>query len=100
MKNNFLRLNLLLFILVFPVFGYSQTLRDPNNKHNSSPTVGYGSLEDQLSEIDAYANQVMKDWNQPGMAIAIVKDGKTVFAKGYGVRKIGTNDKVDENTVF
>ena len=42
----------------------------------------------------------MKDWNQPGMAIAVVRDGKTVFAKGYGVQKLGTNDKVDENTVF
>ena len=54
----------------------------------------------KLAEIDAYAQQVMKDWNQPGMAIAVVRDGKTVFAKGYGVQKLGTNDKVDENTVF
>lgn len=34
------------------------------------------------------------------MAIAVVRDGKTVFAKGYGIQKIGTNDRVDENTVF
>lgn len=54
----------------------------------------------KIAEIDAYAQQVMKDWNQPGMAIAVVRDGKTVFAKGYGVRKLGTNDKVDENTLF
>jgi CubicO group peptidase (beta-lactamase class C family) len=54
----------------------------------------------KLSEIDAYAEQVMKDWNQPGMAIAVVQNDKTVFAKGYGVQKIGTNDKVDENTLF
>lgn len=54
----------------------------------------------KLAEIDAYAQQVMKDWKQPGMAIAVVRDGKTVFAKGYGVQKIGTNEKVDENTVF
>ena len=54
----------------------------------------------KLAEIDAYANQVMKDWNQPGMAIAVVKDGKTVFAKGYGVREMGKPEKVDENTLF
>ena len=73
----------LLFILfVFPAFVLAQT------------------TDAKLAEIDAYAQQVMKDWNQPGMAIAVVRDGKTVFAKGYGVRKIGTNDKVDENTVF
>lgn len=54
----------------------------------------------KLAEIDAYANQVMKDWNQPGMAIAVVQNGKTVFAKGYGVREIGKPEKVDENTLF
>jgi CubicO group peptidase (beta-lactamase class C family) len=54
----------------------------------------------KLAEIDAYAQKVMKDWNQPGMAIAVVKDDKTIFAKGYGVQKIGTSDKVDENTLF
>lgn len=62
--------------------------------------VSAQNADARLAEIDAYAQQVMKDWNQPGMAIAVVKDGKTVFAKGYGVRKIGTNERVDENTVF
>ncbi len=36
----------------------------------------------------------------PGMAIAIVEDGKTVLAKGYGVRKIGGSEPVDANTIF
>ncbi len=73
----------LLFILfVFPAFVFAQ------------------NADAKLAEIDAYAEQVMKDWNQPGMAIAVVRDGKTVFAKGYGVQKLGTNEKVDENTVF
>lgn len=57
-------------------------------------------LDDKLKEIDAYANQVMKDWNQPGMAIGIVKDDKVVFTKGYGVLEIGKPAKVDENTLF
>jgi len=32
--------------------------------------------------------------------VAIVKDGKTVLAKGYGVRKLGNPTPVDENTLF
>ncbi|MEJ7683156.1 MAG: serine hydrolase [Segetibacter sp.] len=36
--------------------------------------------------LDSYINQGLKDWNIPGLAIAIVKDGKTVVMKGYGVR--------------
>lgn len=65
-----------------------------------SSTVFGQSINEKISEIDAYAQQVMKDWNQPGMAIAVVKDGKMVFAKGYGIQKIGGTDPVDENTVF
>ena len=36
----------------------------------------------------------------PGIALAIVKDDKVVFAKGYGVREMGKSEKVDENTLF
>ncbi|MBS1797793.1 MAG: serine hydrolase [Acidobacteria bacterium] len=54
----------------------------------------------KLAEIDAYAAKVRADWNIPGMAIAVVKDDKVIFAKGYGVRDINKPDKVDENTLF
>ena len=50
--------------------------------------------------LDRYIKTGMKDWQVPGMSIAIVKDGKVVFMKGYGVRETGKNDPVDENTLF
>jgi CubicO group peptidase (beta-lactamase class C family) len=34
------------------------------------------------------------------MAVAVVKDGKTVYAKGFGIRRVGAPDKVDADTVF
>ena len=42
----------------------------------------------------------MKDWDVPGLAIVVVKDGKTVVMKGYGVTDISTQQKVDANTLF
>ena len=36
----------------------------------------------------------------PGMAIAIVEDGKVVLARGYGVRKLGSPTPVDADTLF
>jgi CubicO group peptidase (beta-lactamase class C family) len=62
--------------------------------------VSAQSLDAKLKEIDDYANAVMDAWHGPGMAIAIVKDDKVVFQKGYGVRELGKPDKVDENTLF
>lgn len=53
-----------------------------------------------LAGFEEYAQKAMKDWEVPGMAIAVVKDDKIVFAKGFGVRKIGEATPVDEKTLF
>lgn len=53
-----------------------------------------------FADFDAYAKAALKDWHTPGMAIAVVKDGRVVFARGYGVRKVGGHDAVDADTVF
>ena len=50
--------------------------------------------------LDSYIQRGMEQWQIPGMAVAIVKDGKVVWMKGYGVREAGKQDKVDENTLF
>lgn len=50
--------------------------------------------------IDKYVSEAMQLWQLPATAIAVVKDGKVIFSKGYGVREIGKAGKVDENTLF
>lgn len=52
------------------------------------------------SDLDAYVASSMKTFDVPGMAVAIVKDGKILVAKGYGVRKLGDPTRVDEFTMF
>ena len=54
----------------------------------------------QPADLDAYVARVMTTFNVPGLSIAIVKDGKVVIAKGYGVRKLGESTPVDEHTLF
>src|SRR5882724_514587 len=51
-------------------------------------------------ELDAFTARVLKEFEVPGLAVAIVKDGRVVLAKGYGVRKLGEATPVDENTLF
>lgn len=50
--------------------------------------------------LDIYVNRGLHNWQIPGAAVLIVKDGKVVLSKTYGVKELGTNDKVDENTLF
>src|SRR5271166_2818966 len=52
------------------------------------------------ADLDEYVARSMKTFEVPGMAVAIVKDGKVVLLKGYGVRKLGEATPVDENTLF
>jgi len=50
--------------------------------------------------LDSYIERGMKQWQIPGLSIAIVKDGKVILEKGYGVKETGKPGKVDENTLF
>jgi CubicO group peptidase (beta-lactamase class C family) len=57
-------------------------------------------LKKILTNFENYAQQAQKDWQVPGMAIAIVAHDKVVFAKGFGVKKVGGHAKVDTHTIF
>ena len=50
--------------------------------------------------LDSYIQKGIQQWDIPGLAIAIVKDGKTIVSKGFGVRDLKTKAPVDENTLF
>jgi CubicO group peptidase (beta-lactamase class C family) len=56
--------------------------------------------EAPLQGFDEYVNKALKDWEVPGVGVAIVKNDKVVLAKGYGVRKLGDPTPVDERTIF
>src|SRR6266850_1730100 len=51
-------------------------------------------------DFDAYVARGLQVLRTPGAAIAVVKDGRVVFAKGYGVRSVGDTARVDAHTLF
>lgn len=53
-----------------------------------------------LAALDAYFAESGDVFQVPGFAVAIVKDGEVVFAKGYGSRELGEPGRVDEHTLF
>ncbi|WP_432410555.1 serine hydrolase [Rasiella sp. SM2506] len=50
--------------------------------------------------LQTYITQGMKDWQIPGLSVAIIKDDKIVFMKGFGTTKVNGSELVDENTLF
>jgi len=53
-----------------------------------------------LAGFERYAKIAMREWQVPGMAVAIIKGDRLIYARGFGVKKLGSNKQVDENTVF
>ena len=60
------------------------------------PAVG----QTDSDALDRYIESARSDWNIPGMSVVVVKDGKVVLSKGYGVRELGKTDAVDTKTLF
>jgi CubicO group peptidase (beta-lactamase class C family) len=87
------------FNLVFAAsIGFTQ-VESRLNPIPPAPTPN-ASIKVALSEIDEYIEKVQKDWNVPGLAVAIVKGDKVLFSKGYGVRRLDGADPVDADTLF
>ncbi|MGI9179701.1 MAG: serine hydrolase [Longimicrobiaceae bacterium] len=53
-----------------------------------------------LRGLDSYIEKGMREWDIPGLAIAVVKDDSVVYARGFGVREVGKSERVDANTLF
>jgi CubicO group peptidase (beta-lactamase class C family) len=50
--------------------------------------------------VDNVAERARKEFDVPGIAVAIVKDGNVVLAKGYGVRRQGESAPVTAQSLF
>jgi CubicO group peptidase (beta-lactamase class C family) len=59
-----------------------------------------GGIEKGVAALPAIIEDTMKRSGVPGMAVAVVHGGKTVFAQGFGVRELGKDALVDPQTVF
>ncbi|MFT4198597.1 MAG: serine hydrolase [Pseudoxanthomonas sp.] len=57
-------------------------------------------LPARLQDFDHYVDQVREQFDVPGIAVAIVKDGQVVLARGYGVKEIGKPERVGPDTLF
>lgn len=55
---------------------------------------------DSTSAIDAMVLDALKQWQVPGLAIAIVRNDEVIYLKGFGVKEAGKADPVTPDTLF
>ncbi len=70
------------------------TPTDPQGSTGTPP-----ALPAQMEDFDAYVESVRRTFNVPGIAVAVVHDGRVVLERGYGVRRLG-GAPVDAHTMF
>jgi CubicO group peptidase (beta-lactamase class C family) len=89
---------------VQPVSSPPSALSDAPPNEVSGLDIPPGRIDDAISKVDRLVGDLMKSSGIPGMAVAIVRGGKTVYARGFGVRDAtkgdGQDNKVDADTVF
>jgi CubicO group peptidase (beta-lactamase class C family) len=56
--------------------------------------------DEAIAGLDDYCRRAIRDWRVPGLALAIVRNGRVLAARGYGVRQLGVNAPIDANTIF
>src|SRR5215510_1866059 len=98
----FVRLGSLLValrLLVLPVVPAEATLTQTKATKPATPSKSPATSLN-LADFDAYVQRVMRDWQVPGAAIVIVKDGNILLSKGYGLRDVKNNLPVTEQTLF
>jgi len=54
----------------------------------------------RIAELSRFIEQGQKETGVPGVALALVQDGKVIFADGFGVKELGGHDKPDGDTLF
>lgn len=57
-------------------------------------------ISSHLSKFETLIHKSMKQRKVPGLAVAIVMDGKVIFMKGFGVREVGHSEPVNTHTIF
>ncbi|MEO1245447.1 MAG: serine hydrolase [Pseudomonadota bacterium] len=50
--------------------------------------------------IDATVERAMQAFSVPGVAVGVIKDGRILHAKGYGIRELGEPERIDGQTLF
>ena len=58
------------------------------------------AVDKAVGRLDGIVDDLMKKSGIPGLAVAVVHGGKTVYAKGFGVKDVRSGDKIDPDTVF
>jgi len=102
-KIRFLKYFLFLFLILSACKG--KTPQESTRKEEIKAGINF-KITNSLSEfqgskfIEKEANDFLRQWNLAGMSMAIVKDGKLVYAHGFGFADVDSQKVVEAGNLF
>ena len=76
------------------------SLKVPSIKEENFKEVKTQSIEQHQEDFTRFIEEIITKFKVPGLAIAIVENGNSVFKKGFGVREMGKTDPVTPDTLM
>ena len=67
---------------------------------SGSPAAATEDYSRELRALDRFIPKALDDWQVPGLAVSIIKDGRLIYAKGFGLRDIAGQKEVTAQTLF
>ncbi|WP_208111539.1 serine hydrolase [Enterovirga rhinocerotis] len=88
--------------LSVPGRGAAEVVIDPTSSPSEAVAlpVPPARIDAAVARLDELAAGIMRKAGIPGLSVAVVRGGRTVYAKGFGVRQAGEPGAVDAETVF
>lgn len=90
----------LVLTLMVPASAYEPTVKIDTNPASDAIALADNGLSTALAALPRLVNETLERSGVPGAAVAVVHNGETVFAQGFGVRKAGQRELIDTSTVF
>jgi N-acyl-D-amino-acid deacylase len=78
----------------------SATANDATGSATITTFAGSGKRQPGMESYDRIIPRLMARWGIPGGAVAVVKDGKLVFARGYGYADTAAHEAVQADALF
>ena len=85
---------LILLLLWAATFIFAQ---DEEQKKETKPPIDIGTV---FKDFDPFVAEVMKEFNVPGLALAIVKGDEVIYTRGYGYADLENKREVTPQTLF
>jgi CubicO group peptidase (beta-lactamase class C family) len=70
------------------------------SQNKTVPFKANASLKRMVEDLEGSIPQLLQEFAVPGLSVALIKDAKALFSKGYGVRSVETKEPVNTETIF